>query len=217
MNLTVGFDASWGGTGWCIATQDGPKEAGFIRTQGDYRMLKMVEFLHQLDLKIAGYQVQLSPASPPPVCVIERLPWAYSRMGSQVRTVYGISGCAHVIAGHYARPDWGYPWLIPPRGDKKKPTKKNPIPPPTEPGWRQWWGITGKGRHAKKRSAIRTVRRLHWGYLLDALPLKGGQDVDVNGDGPRGDVAEGILIAVGAAKHRAQAPKMPRKWPTVKL
>lgn len=210
--LVAGFDAAWGGTGWCIATERGPLEAGHVVTDGAYRLVRLQSVLQSLEHRLADHTLALHRSDPPPRAAIERLPWSYRRPGSQVRTVFGISGCAHVIAAWGTRRDWGYPWLIPPTDDRGKP-KPGAKPRAPAPGWRQWWGIRGKGRPAKKRDAIRHVRALGWGDLLELLPLMSGDDVDANGDGPRGDTAEGILIAVGAARHPEQAPRMPRRWP----
>ena len=200
--LTVSFDAAWGGTGWAICTEELPIWAGHIKP-GRWREASLLAHLQQLDQLIVTEQIALELA---PRVVIERLPWNYRRPGSQVRTVYGISGVAHVIFGWGCRRGWEYPWLIPPRDDRGKP-KHGAKPRPPQPGWREWWGIRGKRPIAKAR-AIALVRTLGYGHLLDGL-----KPINAKGDGPQGDVAEAILIGLGAARNTSQAPRGPVRWP----
>ena len=42
--------------------------------------------------------------------------------------------------------------------------------------------------------------------------LDGHRPINAKGDGPQGDVAESILIQVGAARHSSQAPGSPTAW-----
>lgn len=204
--LTSGFDAAWGGLGWALGTQHGPIAAGhLVPDNKSHRMPALLDFLRgEFEHLVVEAQLELGPDDPPHRAAIERLPWNYKRKGNQVRTVYGVSGIAHVIAGWACRPGWLHPWLVPPRDDRPKRLRGNTLP---RPGWRQWWGITVKGRAAKKRAAINLVHRLGWGHLLDQHA-----DIDANGDGPRGDVAEGILIQVGSARHHKHAPATPVAW-----
>lgn len=200
--LIVGFDSAWNGTGWAICTEHGPIYSGHVRA-GTWRIAGLLAALHQIELLLVDERIAHGGVAPR--VVIERLPWSYRRMGSQVRTVYGISGCAHVIAAWGCRPDWAYPWLHPPRDDRKRGRSSKPLEP--DPGWRQWWQIRGK-RPVAKRAAIDIVTKAGWGRHLEDRP-----DIDKDGNGARGDVAEAILIGVGAARHPEQHPKGPRRWP----
>ena len=195
MSLTVGFDPSWSGVGWCIARDGKPLAAGWYKP-GTWRESDLLEFLRgQIEPQLVELQAQEPPGALPVRVVVERLPWSYRRPGSQVRTVYGISGCAHVIVALGCRRGWRYPWQVPPSGKREK------------PGWRQWWGIRGKGRAAKKANAVFQVEARGWGgYLAGLAPL------NATGDGAQGDCAEGILIAVGASTRPAEGPKGPAAW-----
>ena len=72
--------------------------------------------------------------------------------------------------------------------------------------WRSWWGIAGGDRAAKKAKAVALVRSLGWGAHLDPWPATGRDG------GKRADVAEAILMGVGAAKwpERAEMPRAKR-------
>lgn len=211
MALVIGFDASFGGIGWCIGTERGPYEAGFYRPSSTHRMPGVMAFLEALELKVIEYELERRPSDPKPRVVIERVPWSYSRRGSQARVVWSIGGVAHMIGAWGTRRHWGTPWFIPPKDDRKW-VRNRKTPREKQPGWRQWWGISGKGRYMKKRDAIRKVYSNGWGHLICNL-----RPLDDEGNGEQGDVAEGILIAVGGARNLSQAPKCPVKWPKVVL
>lgn len=205
--LVVGMDAAWGGIGWSICTPDGPLEAGHYRPTATWREAQLTVWLREVLEPIVQSHASTGRFLPPRL-VIERLPWHYSgRRGPRgraidpTRTVYGIATCQAHCVSWALRPEWGAPWRVPPRAQKATDL----------PGWRQWWGIpAGASRGRLKQHAIRLVHGKRWGGLLLGL-----EPIDADGDGPQGDTAEGILIGMGGALHIADAPKGPRRWPSM--
>lgn len=167
---------------------------------GPHRLARCLAALRGLEGELADEQLARGER---PRVVVERLPWHFaSRAGSQVRTVYGASGVAHVIAAWGCRQEWEYPWLIPPSRE----TRRGGDPADAAPGWRDWWELRGK-RPELKRAAVRIVGAMGWGEHLDGLRAP-----DAKGDGAAGDVAEAILLGVGACRHETEAPTSPREW-----
>jgi hypothetical protein len=198
MPLIVGIDGGWKGTGWAIANQAGPIEAGWIELDRSWRKALLRDFLAALLSRAEHHQAQIPQPAPPPRLVVEKPPMVYSGRGNQAATGFGIGDLVGACELAGIRPGWAYPWTVP----------VGPTPAPDNAkkrqAWRQWWGIAAKGRGSFKQHAYLYVRAT-WPSAIAPFnrePL----------DGPRGDVAEAILLAVGAAKHSADAPKGPRSW-----
>lgn len=235
--LVIGVDAGWGGTGWCLATSDGPIDAGRVRlpesdTERRARRAAAVKaWLAGLDVRIAEARMALAVRhgrAPPPRVLIERIPWVYAGRGNQAAIGWGQGRIDGMIELWATRDDWSPCWLVPsgdelarpPRAKRKTPAEmlaelRGHAPPPaTKPrersktgdgvlwhGWRPWWGFPANVERSRaKAHAIRLVRGLGWGHLLD------GHDEQPVDAPPAGDVAEAILIAVGGARHPRFAP-----------
>ena len=234
--LVLGVDAGWGGTGWCLATSEGPLDAGRVRlpdadTEARARRARAVKaWLAQLDVRIAEARIGLAVRfgrSPPPRVLIERIPWVYAGRGNQAAVGWGQGRIDGMIELWATRDDWSPCWLVPSADEMIKPPRRKAKTPaemlaelrgevaaaPTPKarsttgdgvlwhGWRPWWGYAASMERARaKAHAIRLVRGLGWGHLLD------GHAETPADSPPAGDVAEAILIAVGGARHPRFAP-----------
>lgn len=191
-SVTLAHDSSWSGWGWCLATDRGPVAAGHVPRLGDraWRWAGLVDELERLDQELTEAQALLGPADPLPRVVVERAPPVYRGRGNQAATGQGIGQLGGAILLWGTRPGrLAYPWEL-------------------EPGdWRPWWldrrARRPKGREAWKRWACDTVKVLGWGHHLAPWPWSGDDG------GPRADVAEAILLGVGAARNHRQGPKGP--------
>lgn len=214
MSLILGNDAAWGGWGWCLATSGGPVRVGHIKLGGrSWPMASLAAYLRDMEDVLVEGQI-LQGADPRPLrVVIEEPPICYSGgerrgvypeghpkagedipAGNQAATGYGLGRIAGAIELWGCRPHLAYPWLI-------------------DPGaWRKWWKgrLRGKGRAAKKQAAVALVRSEGWGRFLAPWPWKGDDG------GAVADVAEAILLAVGAARNDQDAPAGPASWLRVK-
>lgn len=195
----LGLDATFGGTGWCVANRDGPIRAGHwefpgqhaMRTgRSDDRPLRMFQRLDALlvELTAAGVGVDL--------VVIERMPSVYGNShGNQAETGYGLgrSACSIELWALLR----GLPvWLVPPADDGDWGW-----------GWRPWWIPATASRAPVTRErwkafAVDLVQQLRW-----AAPLAPFLQANTEAGAERAaDVAEGILIAAGAARNLHLCP-----------
>jgi hypothetical protein len=211
MRVTLAFDAAWGGTGWCLATEQGPVAVGHVKLSG--RAWRWPALLAWLDAVIAPELVDgellRGDADPPIRLVIEEPPavysgaerWAKAKQGhlpgakpppagNQAATCFGLGRLAGALELWWVKehPEKGYPWLVEPRE------------------WRTWMKVGGTGRIARKRAAVDTVKLSGWGHHL--VPFPWDPDPDKAG-GALGDVAEAILLAVGASRNASLAPVGP--------
>lgn len=198
MPVILGHDAGWGGWGWCLATERGPWAVGHQAIGGrawrwsDFRLA-----LQELDQVLAEAQARPELGGPVRVAV-EIAPAVYSgrgrgRRGNQAATGQGMGQIQGGILLWATRPGvMLYPWEI------------------EVAEWRAWWGIRGwKDRAAYKSAAIKLVGQLGWGARLEPFADPGPED----DHGARGDVAEAILLTVGAARHPDGAPVGPVRDP----
>lgn len=210
-HLTLGQDASWTGWGICLANQDGPIRVGHLalgppnrrprRTQHNpdpqlqptHRPQRLRAFLDgPLEHLLCEAQLLRGPGDPLVRVAIEVPPLGFRR--GQPSAYVGVGRLVGALELWATRSYLLAPWVL-------------------EPGpWRAWWGIAptrkGRGSAELKADAIRLVERTWGPAILQAYrrTAKGG---------PRGDVAEAILIAVGASRHPEQAPPSPLEWPDV--
>ena len=197
MNLVLGMDASWGGLGWALGSDHGPLAAGHVSLSGrSWRWPALLHYLdHTIANEVADAQLLLGAGEAPVRLVIEEPPMIYTpsgpdRRGSQAAVGYGLGTLAGGLAMWWcARPGapLGYPWFV----------------NPSE--WRKWMGIGGKGRIGRKRAAVDSARTRGWGKFL------AGHAWDEKEGGAVADVAEALLLTVGAARNIAQAPTGPRQ------
>lgn len=201
--VVLGLDGSWTRCGWALATPLGPLAAGARALGGDYRERDLGRLLDEL-----GDRADLVPVAPGRrYLVAERAPQVYRGRGNQSATAYGL-GLLVGQAQQWAltRPGWYYPWT------------------PGTDDWRRWWWPTERrsGRAASKAAAVWTVQQA-WPHLLDGLATHTSAG---DWEGPAVDVAEAVLIAVGAARvarlgqvatkrsDRSLPPRLPRDWPS---
>lgn len=199
MPIVIGMDAAWSGLGWAVCTLSGPFEVGHIKlSQKTWRMAILIEQLQYIEHVIAELEIRAHPDDNPPRVVIERAPKVYSR-GNQASIGFGLGEIAGAIEVWACRPPWDYPWM------------------PTPDEWRKWWWHSRKrqGRTALKRMAVGEVQRNLWSKCLEPFPLH----VEPNDfEGPGVDVAEAILLGMGAARRIAsplvqgEAPAGPAAW-----
>lgn len=234
--LVLGIDGGWGGSGWCLATSEGPIEAGRRKlpdadTETRARRARAVKaWLAELDERIAMARIDLAVRygrAAPPRVVVERIPWVYAGRGNQAAIGWGQGRLDGMIELWATRDDWSPCWLVPSGDELVKPARAKRKTPaemlaelrgqaPATPGravrsttgdgvlwhgWRPWWGYPANVERSRaKAHAIRLVRGLGWGYLLD-----GHAETPADAP-PAGDVAEAVLIAVGGARHPGFAP-----------
>lgn len=211
--LTLGCDASWGGWGLCGADQDGPLQTAHValgpprkrarpskrnpnpEQVSTYRLQRLVQLLQgPVAYMLTDLELLRRPTDPPVRVVIEVPPVAFK--GGKASAYVQVGRLVGSLELWACRRHTATPWVL-------------------EPGeWRPWWGIRptcrGRGRDKLKAEAIWHVGR-HWSPdWLEPYRDSGKTR------GPRGDVAEAILQAVGAARHPGLAPATPADWPAPK-
>lgn len=197
MNVVLGMDAAWGGLGWCLATEQRPVAAGHVVLRGAaWRWPALLRWLDTtIRPEITDGELLRGPGDPPLRLVLEEPPVVYSGAsrgpagkpaGNQTATAYGLGRLAGALEFWWAaNPELAYPWLV-------------------DPGrWRKWWRLGGRGRVERKQAAVDMVETLRWGAYL------GYHKWSSASGGARADVAEAILIAVGAARNASEAPAGP--------
>ena len=204
MILTLGCDLAWGGFGWCAGSEVGPLAVGHVAPSGrEWRWIALRDYLDgPFAAAVVDLQTRRGKVDPAPRIVVEEPPSVYSGasrggkggrpIGNQAKTGYGlglIAGAVHLWSVQRGD-ELGYPWLVEPME------------------WRGWWSIGGKGRLEKKQRAVKLVRLMGWGALLDPYPWD--PDPEAAG-GAQGDVAEAICLQVGSARHIAGAPAGPAR------
>lgn len=205
-------DAAWGGWGWALVDEAGPIACGHLRLSTRTwrwsalaRVLSGAEPVHAdgglWSLSGRTISTTSSDFTWPELLraadrvVVEQAPAVYSgrgrgRTGNQAVIGYGLGSLAGPLLTS-ATQCAGYPWEVDTRT------------------WRSWWGgSSGGGRAEIKARAVGLVRSLGWHRCLE--PFAGGED-----EGARGDVAEAILMGVGATRHLELAPRGPRRGPDV--
>lgn len=191
MPVVIGHDSSWGGHGLCLATQAGPIAVEWVGLKGRKdRIAAFVEFETTGSLATMRAEADLRSAIDGrdglemPFEIVEGCPPVYRR-GNQAETCYALGEVSALIRRGARRPGWLLPWLCPVMT------------------WRAWYGLKGD-RLKVKLGAIQLVKYYGWGALLEPYPdhlHRKRPDT-----GPKGDVAEAILLAVGAAKRPAFHP-----------
>lgn len=199
----LAFDAAWGGMGWALCHSQGPMQTGWVKLRSKaWPMASLRDYLAGLDHVIADAQMALPAGCPPLRIVIEEPPAIYSGaargktgqpVGNQALTGFGLGRIVGAIECWACRSDLGYPWLVSP-GE-----------------WRLWWKIGGKGRAEKKHAALALTRAQGWQPFTVEFPF------DPEEGGARADVAEAILLGVGAASRLHEAPVGPRITPPTVL
>lgn len=190
----LALDLAWGGTGWCLATPDGPVVHGWARFRGDHRLDALLDWWRD-EVAPAVLEVDLARGGDDPLIrpCIERPPWVYSR-GNQAATLYGmgtIAGIVTCLAAHDDR--LADVWDLPSVNEEVKVRRK----PAIRHGWRPWWGYDTGERSRIKRHAIGLVFA-QWPHVFDGLRLDEALE---DWDGKCGDVAEAVLQGVGAARN----------------
>lgn len=199
--VVIGIDGSWRSAGWTIATPAGPLAAGHW-APGTYRERDLVRLLDRLSDQ--AEQVDVPPGRR--FVVVERPPLVYSGRDNQAATAYGIGLFVGAVqAWTLLAAGYHYPWT------------------PSTREWREWWW-PGTGRQAKrslaKRAAFETATA-SWPGLLDGWSP---HTAEKQWEGPGVDVAEAVLLGVGAARiaargetsakpsDRSLPPRLPRDW-----
>lgn len=188
MPHVVSLDPSWGGCGYALCNEGGPLESGWIKLGTTWKWDTLAAFLAgPLSHLVVDAVLATRLGEPMPRVAVE-IP-AMIHRGSSHTTVRGVALATGPFLAWGVQPErLAYPWALEPRP------------------WRAWWRITVRGRPAKKLAAVRIVQGLGWGAHLAHHPTASDDQ------GPRGDVAEAILIGVGAARHHADGPRGPAKW-----
>lgn len=187
--IVLSADASWKTTGWAISDAKGPIVFGDARLSGDWRYAKAQVLVRELRAEAVDLAIGRDAT---PIAVIERAGTHYSwqdakrqagdkRGADPTVVVRGLSECVGAIALGTVWPGWGYPWLIEPND------------------WRAWWNLRGR-REGLKRAALALVGA-HWPAIHRVLVRRGDE----------GDVAEAILLGVGAARRESEAPTGPKR------
>ncbi len=190
-------DLSWKGWGWCSCSPQGPIATGHVSLGGRaWRWPAVLEYLDgPIACAIADLEMMRGPDDPRVRMVIEEPPMLAvggmqrGRKSNQVSAAYGLgtlSGAVQLWSTW--RPSLAYPWLISPME------------------WRKWAGVKGKGRNERKANAVKLCRLHGWARFVDPFPWD--PDPEAAG-GAQGDVAEAILMGVGAARNPGGAPKGP--------
>lgn len=200
MPIVLAFDAGWGGTGWALCTANKPVATGYAKPGGKtWRMVALRELLGQLEHQVADLAAHSHPNDPQPRVVIERAPKFYAGRGNQAAIGFGMGEIAGAIELWGCRPTWEHPWLV------------------TPDVWRRWWwSKPPRGRTKLKRAAVMQIQGSPWRAEIEGLARDGREPQDF--EGPAGDVAEAILLGIGAARRIASpltvndAPKGPAAW-----
>lgn len=200
MLIVYAHDLAWNGWGSCLAVAERPLSVQHARLGGlAWRWPGVLRHLNgPIAAELCDAESMRRETDPRVRMVIEEPPAVYSGAsrgkpgrpaGNQAMVGYGLGRLAGAVElWSEQRGDLAYPWLV-------------------EPGeWRKWWRLGGKGRYERKVAARDLVRAMRWGHLLE--PFDWPADPDEAG-GAQGDVAEAILLAVGAARNPTGAPKGP--------
>lgn len=220
MPAVVANDAAWGGWGWCLATHEGPVACGHLALGGrTWRWDALARVLAGDDPVHAPGRVwppswdgctwpellveavaRTGAGEHLPRVAVEQPPAIYSgasrggrggKAGNQAATGYGMGLLVGNLLRAGARPgELAYPWEV------------------ETTTWRPWWSLTARDREGYKAAAIWHVRARTWGAALEPFADEGDDH------GPRGDVSEAILQAVGAARHADAGPRGPARQPT---
>lgn len=201
MAIVLAFDASWGCLGWALCTANKPVRTGYaILKSRSWRMAALREVLAELEHHVADLSAHLRPGDSPPRVVIERAPKVYAGRGNQAAIGFGLGQIAGALELWGCRPAWSYPWLV-----------------GTDQWRRWWWHKLPRGRVACKTAAVREVERGPWRHHLDGLDRHRDREGDY--EGPAVDVAEAILLGMGAARRDGsqlatpgEAPRGPVAW-----
>tara|TARA_R110002110_G_scaffold30588_23_gene108233 strand:- start:101 stop:778 length:678 start_codon:yes stop_codon:yes gene_type:complete len=221
-HLTLGNDAAWGGWGQCLAdAARGPLWVGWQKLGGrTWRWTVLREALAELDQLSQLRSIRVVVEKPPAVYKgAGRHGQHGKRAGNQAVVGYGMGqligpilawGEGHHVLDESMQPHnpesptrWPYPWEV------------------EVSEWRGWWNLRGirGGREAYKLAALIQVERLGWAeeHLTQygwapGLGMAAQRKLVADGQ-PCGDVAEAILIAVGAAMRPELGPKGPRVRP----
>lgn len=181
--IALSLDAAWGSLGWAIVTKDGPLEAGHAAPSGTWRWSRADRLLAELEGRAEAHALRLDL---PIRLVVERPPEHYAhgkRKNDRVtlRALAELTGAATLRFA--ARPGWSYPWELEPES------------------WRAWWGLQRARRDAAKAWSTR-IAESHWPGLRRPL-IEHADHAD--------DVAEAILLGVGACRHASEAPRGPAR------
>jgi len=196
MPVVIGHDPSWGGYGYCLATRRGPVSVGWVSLKGQKdRLAAFLDFERdtlgplraEADLLVAidGGEGDEQPFEIAEDVLRKHAPKYQGKGGNQAATGFALGEISALIRRGAYRPGWLAPWLVP------------------IPTWRAWHRLKG-ARLNVKVGAIQTVKYLGYGDLLEPYPdhlHRKRPDT-----GPKGDVAEAILIAVGAAARPGLHP-----------
>lgn len=190
--MILANDASWTGWGWALCSTSGPLAVGHVAGLGgaDWRWDRLAAELGRLELELVEAAASSGPDEPPPRVVVERAPAVYAGRGNQAATGLGLGQISGAILLWGTRPGrLAYPWEL------------------TPDEWRSWWLARGarrpSGRAAWKAWAVRLVELMGWSDRLAPWAWTGEDG------GARADVAEAILMGVGAARHATLAPRGP--------
>ena len=180
--VMLGMDAACGLTGWTIATAYGPLVIGHASPTGTWRWDRARRFADEVCARTEEHAARLGVA---PRLVVERAPEHYrqfkQRRNDRV-TVRALSELIGAVMLRCTAPGWAYPWSVEP--DE----------------WRPWWGLQNARRDNAKSFAVQLAAAR---FSVFATVLRDAEE--------REDIAESMLIAVGAAKHADKAPKGPAK------
>lgn len=181
--VVIGLDGAWGGTGWAVCTEEGPWEWGWALPEGAWKWTRLESMIRELSRLASG--VQIATDAEAIRIVVERTPLHHGGVGGKGDPRIVVRAISELVGGS-ARgiPGFAYPWILEPKE------------------WRAWWGLRG-ARHVLKYHAIQTVGAL-WPDVRAGLDALEDQD-------RAGDVAEAILIGVGAARHASGAPAGPAR------
>lgn len=193
----IGIDAAWGGMGLCLATQHGPVEVCHVALKGrTYRYHALLEWADaNVERMMQRAELRSDDGDPPCILAIEEAPMVYSTKsrgggkGNQAQICYSLGTLAGALSMY---------WI-----EARRRAEVAPVAPWLVPvgEWRSWWRIKGGGRGSLKAAAITCVHQQGWERHLAGLVY------DQEDGGPMGDVAEGILVAVGAARHADKVPE----------
>lgn len=199
MTVVLAIDPGWGGTGWCLAAPSGPFTVGHVVLPGKgsrTRYSRLVKWLDELAALAGPIAADVRVR-----VVLEEAPEVYGGRGNQSATGYGMGTLAGAVLLWATRlalqepESYDWPWPVPVRD------------------WRSWWNIMGS-RDVSKRAALQTVSTHRWGAFLQPWEPSRTETSHAAIDrmhARRGDVAEAMLLGVGAAMRPELAPKGPRR------
>ncbi len=203
--IVIGMDAAWGGFGACAAIKGRPLRTWHKVLPPGLKHRRITELLLFLTEIAAEVEALAEAHGAGVLVVVERPPDVYSR-GNQAATAFGLGQLLGAIElwsalSSFGSTTWGPAvWLVPTVDHEHQ-----------GPGWRNWWlpgGHGGRraGREAWKAWALSLVYQQGWDeHMLVAERRGEGATADA-----REDVAEAILIAVGASTRLHLCP-VPRE------